>query len=785
LIEVLLITAPALPECAIFGRPLLERLLLIGERAGARRFLIQARPDQRAGLAASLGAFHRRRAVAFVTSPDEAARRLGPEARCLAISGNLVLTTALAKRLIALQAASPDQVVSMESADPGHAGRIAVGPLRLIIDGGNAAPAIAAAGELPFALGGGDRDRREAELRLARDLRHESASKDAPMARWFDRRLSWRISYRLARTAVTPNQVTLIATALGLLGAGLFGMRGYWWHLAAAALFLLAVVVDGVDGELARLKLAESQAGARLDTLTDNLVHLALFAGIMIGCGRAASGRTYMLLLAVLMGGFGACMIAGRRARRSNRDPRWIAKFEQLTGRDFAYLLFALALLDRIRYFAWGAAFGSYAFAWWTWRAAAVHSAAAAPNDAAAAASGPRTSFDNRGLLPELETLWHQVRRSYVIRSADSRAMPAARESHAMAGRLWRAGTFLFGAALLGWFVYRLGSAQVWKGLEEIGWRFAIIVALEGLIQVACARTWWHLFPARARRGCFARLCFIQFAGNALNNTTPGAPIGGEAVKAMLLKERFPLALTTATLLGARLAQALARVLFLVFGVAAAGQLVKFERLPVQALIGGFALILAGLIAFMALQLRGLAAPLSAVLGWLRLPQGWIEQARRRLARVDERLGNLYRTQRMDFAAAIGFALAGLAIGVIQVWLLLGWIGLTRSWPASLAIEAFSVLINLVSFAIPGSLGMQEGGKVLIFGALGMPLSAGLTVGLVFRVASLFTLGEGFAALMWLRPAAAAKPDKAPAAALTGRFPSASEAAAPARRARP
>lgn len=378
MIETALISAPPRSSDKIFRRSLLERLVVNCERSGVKRFYIQTSAEDRARVTDSLGPYGADRHVSIVTSFDELMRGpfgLDPSEPCVRLSGNLVLSTWNLKRILAHSQGRSGPVVDTISADHERGGSIATGPLAELVRAEQARSAVMhTASYLPFALNGRLEDRKEAELRLARSLKEETAHKDAPLARYIDRNLSWRISMRLAQTAITPNQVTIANTMLGLLCAWMFATPSYWVRLLGSLLFLLSVTLDGVDGELARLTMTETRFGGMLDVATDNVVHVALFAGILIGCYRASGSSAYIYLVPLMLLGFASCVAAVYLAFQVSGDKadEWMGQVDRVSGRDFAYLLVVLALINRLGFFAWGIAFGTYAFAlvlmWATYR---------------------------------------------------------------------------------------------------------------------------------------------------------------------------------------------------------------------------------------------------------------------------------------------------------------------------------------------------------------------------------------------------------------------------------
>jgi phosphatidylglycerophosphate synthase len=106
---------------------------------------------------------------------------------------------------------------------------------------------------------------------------------DGIVARHINRHISIFISKRIVNTPITPNMMSVITFLLGIAGAVSVARGGYYPMLLGAFLFQWNSILDGVDGELARVRFQHSTLGQWLDTVSDDASNLLFFVGLIIG----------------------------------------------------------------------------------------------------------------------------------------------------------------------------------------------------------------------------------------------------------------------------------------------------------------------------------------------------------------------------------------------------------------------------------------------------------------------------------------------------------------------
>src|SRR6266403_1799680 len=131
-----------------------------------------------------------------------------------------------------------------------------------------------------------------------------------------NRRISIPISRQLVKFPITANMVSIFTLGVGIASAAFFAYGGYWSTLLGAFLCLFASIMDGCDGEVARLKLLESDFGCWLETICDYAFYLFLLVGMTIGRWRNSGTRTYLAYGGLLFFGALASFLATGWERR-------------------------------------------------------------------------------------------------------------------------------------------------------------------------------------------------------------------------------------------------------------------------------------------------------------------------------------------------------------------------------------------------------------------------------------------------------------------------------------
>jgi len=170
-------------------------------------------------------------------------------------------------------------------------------------------------------------DNAEAERKLDRWLVKPT---DGVFAR-MNRTVSIPISRQLIRFPITPNMVSLFVLGVSFSSGVLFARGGYLNTVAGALVSVAASILDGCDGEVARLKMQDSAFGCWLETVCDYLYYVFIFAGLTLGLMKSSGSGVWLEWGGILL--FGAVMTflatAFSRHRLAQRRPEELLRIWQ------------------------------------------------------------------------------------------------------------------------------------------------------------------------------------------------------------------------------------------------------------------------------------------------------------------------------------------------------------------------------------------------------------------------------------------------------------------------
>lgn len=306
----------------------------------------------------------------------------------------------------------------------------------------------------------------------------------------------------------------------------------------------------------------------------------------------------------------------------------------------------------------------------------------------------------------------------------------------------------LAGIGVLAVLVARVGTDALGAAFAELRWwQFFLVCLPYGVIMVVDTLGWRYAF-ARGRAP-FHRLLGARIAGEALNAVTAVASVGGEAVKAWLIRRDVPYEESVPSVVIAKTTITIAQGLFLLVGIAVAWTVLPMDSGVVRSMLWLLGVEVVAVGGFVLAQVAGLVRRGGRLLAWLGVvgDPSYAE-------RLDLTLREFYRRDWRRLVLSVGFHLGGWLIGALEAYVMLVVLRVPVPLLTATVVEAFGSGVRFATFLVPASVGVLDGANAAAFDALGFTAGAGLAFSLMRRGRQAAWIVVGLVTLVVMRSSA-------------------------------
>ncbi|MCC2640833.1 MAG: conserved rane protein of unknown function [Nitrospira sp.] len=316
-----------------------------------------------------------------------------------------------------------------------------------------------------------------------------------------------------------------------------------------------------------------------------------------------------------------------------------------------------------------------------------------------------------------------------------------------------KAALLLLGTLTLSALIWHIGISRIYEAVAQLGPAAMLAILLPSVLMYILEAYGWRVtFGPGAKDVPFWRVLAIRTAGEVVNMTTPTAYVGGEPLKAFLLKRQgVPLVEGLASVVTAKTTMTIAQIAFILIGIGLGFWLLDAGGSAGQTIMAGLltaGLLLFGVGAFVIMQRQGLFTWMLKMLRRIGLRLRYLESREGKLLELDRTIARFYTHQRPAFLLSTGLFFFGWLAEALEVFVIVLCLGHPISVMYAVAIGALSVFIKGGTFFIPGSLGAQDAGNLLLLTAFGYGEVTGITFALLRRFRELVWILLGLLCLV-------------------------------------
>ena len=291
------------------------------------------------------------------------------------------------------------------------------------------------------------------------------------------------------------------------------------------------------------------------------------------------------------------------------------------------------------------------------------------------------------------------------------------------------------GAALFTGLLIREGIAQVGSAIATAGWALLAVIAYHFLVPVLLdSLAWWVLFP-RAERPSFRRVYWMRWIGESVSTLVPSAAVGGDIVRARLAAiGGKPVAIAAGTVLVDLTLGVFTQAAFTLLGVVLLVNATGQKNLVGPTIIGTI-IGVAAVAGFYFVQRLGMFRFLARMIAKLADSPEWQSLVHTGAA-LDETVRSLYARRRAVIACC-GWTILSLILNSGEIFIALWALNLHATVVNAIILQSMALTIRSVAFPVPGGIGVQESGYVLVGNLLGIPGETAFALSLIARVREL------------------------------------------------